>query len=967
MARLHGSNDSLRSFHVANITQLASLPNITIGVTCWVDTLECLWESCPSNTATTDGYTVINGQGVQWQRIEGSSSSKWLSQNTWYIDGIAGNDENDGYTSGTALKTADELQRRWGSNAILNQSTTINFQPGTYSRCFLEAKPANSTVMLTIQGITTALVTTTIFSFAPYTHGTYGVTDPEATIVSATGVSDWTSYAVFSNRLRSNTKLAHLAKVNPAGGGISTLRTQPWGIIGSTGSMLYTQSNPSVSDPLVIEQLPTIINCHITFEGAAASTGVQLLIQHLAFSGSFTAKRGRENRCRVFGCSFGSSCAGAELSENKSDLQRFMACEFRNIIEGDFDIWGCLLFGTITPEQNSDVNIISCLSQGVSIFNIFNTNSFLYFSDLQIFDCSLATGTIQTFPGCVIQLFGQISGKNIGPGFSLNNNAKLVYSQLPNLISSVTGTADVIVYKNFGTSTPESRFHWSDCPSSGVLPQDIKWTSRSTWYIDATLGDDSNFGDTSGSPLKTADEIQRRWGPNPLIPQAVTVNVLSTAIDHIYLNGQGLDSTCSITIQGTAVPVLTTTISAFTPYSHGTYGSVSPTPTILSMSGIVDNTSYVGKRAHSGTLFSWLDITNPNGGGLGTVSSSPWGSIALTGTMAFTQANPSVSNSITIENLTTINNININWTGADGYSISYPWVLVKDFNIIKSITINKPNREGHVRIYGCKFENTAFALANTKLASGLNPIFASCYLLCNMASNQNSVFGGLLLNAAPYLKGGPGNQVYQYCLSRSTTNSPCWWGDANPFYGGFLDSQGFANNNTNTNANIFIFQGFGTFQIINSSGIAGTNCSAIRLVDGCSVIFDSSQSYNFIPGTGLGELQTYGSAALFDGGFKFSDCLNGLQPGKWSGQVTLVGGVANITLSPKLTSLFTTTSKITLTIISANNSLGVHTITNRTTSGFTIQSSSAMDNSTVFYSVESSINRSEKIMPASLV
>ena len=42
-----------------------------------------------------------------------------------------GNDENDGYTSITALKTTDELQRRWGTDPIIQTSIIINFLTAT--------------------------------------------------------------------------------------------------------------------------------------------------------------------------------------------------------------------------------------------------------------------------------------------------------------------------------------------------------------------------------------------------------------------------------------------------------------------------------------------------------------------------------------------------------------------------------------------------------------------------------------------------------------------------------------------------------------------------------------------------------------------------------------------------------------------------------------------------------------------
>src|SRR5208282_3180830 len=51
----------------------------------------------------------------------------WYAAGNIYLDPVSGNDSNDGLSSGTAIKTAAEMIRRFGSTSpYLNASLTIN-------------------------------------------------------------------------------------------------------------------------------------------------------------------------------------------------------------------------------------------------------------------------------------------------------------------------------------------------------------------------------------------------------------------------------------------------------------------------------------------------------------------------------------------------------------------------------------------------------------------------------------------------------------------------------------------------------------------------------------------------------------------------------------------------------------------------------------------------------------------------
>lgn len=85
------------------------------------------------------GMRVTDGvlewyNGTEWVAVK-SGSDVLISNLTFYVDAVSGNDNNDGLTASTPLKTiikVGDLVRNVNSNAGL----IINLSPGTYSRSF---------------------------------------------------------------------------------------------------------------------------------------------------------------------------------------------------------------------------------------------------------------------------------------------------------------------------------------------------------------------------------------------------------------------------------------------------------------------------------------------------------------------------------------------------------------------------------------------------------------------------------------------------------------------------------------------------------------------------------------------------------------------------------------------------------------------------------------------------------------
>lgn len=114
-------------------TQLVSLPsvNLTAGALAYVVTVGDFFR-LQQSALTTDGITVIAAfgkAGYQWVRLLVSTpSNKFVG--AWSVDPAAGNDEFDGLTDATALKTLQEVKRRiWGLE--LQQTTTVRILTDT--------------------------------------------------------------------------------------------------------------------------------------------------------------------------------------------------------------------------------------------------------------------------------------------------------------------------------------------------------------------------------------------------------------------------------------------------------------------------------------------------------------------------------------------------------------------------------------------------------------------------------------------------------------------------------------------------------------------------------------------------------------------------------------------------------------------------------------------------------------------
>lgn len=114
----------------SSVSNLASLATIfgTEGEFVYVQSVKGRFVYTASSAQTADGRTVVNtslGGTTRWMFDPSFSHSDWrINRNDWYINPSTGNDENNGLTSVTAIKTAQELSRRWGNGNLIKQDGT---------------------------------------------------------------------------------------------------------------------------------------------------------------------------------------------------------------------------------------------------------------------------------------------------------------------------------------------------------------------------------------------------------------------------------------------------------------------------------------------------------------------------------------------------------------------------------------------------------------------------------------------------------------------------------------------------------------------------------------------------------------------------------------------------------------------------------------------------------------------------
>lgn len=131
-------------------------------------------------------------------------------------------------------------------------------------------------------------------------------------------------------------------------------------------------------------------------------------------------------------------------------------------------------------------------------------------------------------------------------------------------VQSVRAT---FVYDDSSTATADSITVLTATGGSGrwlrVITPSLYWTAQTTWYINAGSGNDENDG-SSGSPIKTFAEFQRRTGFFTKVDTTVTINIADATFSEDIIVDTAFGTNGKIIIQGTTTTVSSSTFTGVT-------------------------------------------------------------------------------------------------------------------------------------------------------------------------------------------------------------------------------------------------------------------------------------------------------------------------------------------------------------------------------------------------------------------
>jgi|WetSurMetagenome_2_1015567.scaffolds.fasta_scaffold26847_6 hypothetical protein len=193
------------------------------------------------------------------------------------------------------------------------------------------------------------------------------------------------------------------------------------------------------------------------------------------------------------------------------------------------------------------------------------------------------------------------------------------------------------------------------------------WTVAD-WYIDGTVGNDGNNGTDPGTPLRTGAELCRRLGPYALWGQSVTVHVLANGMtDGLILRGALLVAGTHLDVIGEPTQLASAgTIATTTGIDH-----TIPRAPQVSCTGVTDWTPYVGARLRvtdttQAQAVTWVAKANPAGAGLNFARVPRWSRPSLTSTTSPMQmVNPAVGATVVIESLPPVPGIEVSIDGLE--------------------------------------------------------------------------------------------------------------------------------------------------------------------------------------------------------------------------------------------------------------------------------------------------------------
>lgn len=322
----------------------------------YVQNIQASFTYDATSTAAADQISVVSavGPGRFFRNLV--PSAELQKQTVWVVDPVAGFDENDGLTAGTALKTAAELRRR------VNGGTGVPWRiSADTSITFLNDVPAADPLDLVIWPVQGGFLRIKGTPVVAYTGAIGAVTainratnTPYDFTDAVLGVGQVGKRQRMTSGAR-NGYLTWLAK--DLGGG--KYRVPPWTFLNtaaaSPNSIPDAQGSVAPGDTYVIETLTNIGAMHLRIVGttnvaAPSANTVPLLMTDIRYTGGFNggvAISGfpdSTNTPVVYGCDMGSAIFYGSLIAGRQAATTYASAAagpigyFGSLIAGDLSI-----------------------------------------------------------------------------------------------------------------------------------------------------------------------------------------------------------------------------------------------------------------------------------------------------------------------------------------------------------------------------------------------------------------------------------------------------------------------------------------------------------------------------------------------------------------------------------------------------------------------------------------------------
>lgn len=476
-------------------------------------------------------------------------------------------------------------------------------------------------------------------------------------------------------------------------------------------------------------------------------------------------------------------------------------------------------------------------------------------------------------------------------------------------------------------------------PSAIAQVYALNW-AVTDWYLDGTNGNDANNGTSALTPLRTGAELLRRLGPYALWGQSVTVHVLANGMtDALILRGAMLVAGTHLDVVGTVTVLASDVLAAYSAVNHAT-----PVATHITGTAITDFTGYQWCRLRitSGATVdavAWIGAANPAGAGLNVARVNPFSRInaALTTTTVSTVVNPAPGVTFDVETCPFIPELTVLVDGPLDNSAGPQW----------------EKRQYSIQNLDCAAISTkasgAFVAAKTTVfgcrLGSLNQEFTSqtpFYQIvcgCNVYNVTPSINPGVaIVNVCTNcLIGGPGmtalyaaginrftSCLFQGCVLAGQIGSECVGQNVQIFdcttatHGAFAPSSGWFTNVSGDNNT--------------PNGIGLLDSSKLRLQGTINVIGTVQQ------------------VELASGPLTYLTIAQALQPSDWA-KSGVSGAMVAGTITVNVPWYDNTRQRVTVSHAAFAGTPGILSVQQISTTQFIITSSSALDTSTVNWTI----------------